>query len=49
MKKLIASIMLGILLVVGVFATANHSTNTAMEVEPSVFSLDLGAPAGSLF
>lgn len=49
MKKLIASVMFGALLVVGVLASTNHETDTAMEVEPTVFSMDVQAPAGSLY
>jgi len=48
MKKLITSIMLGALLVVGAF-TANQTTDSAMDAEPTVFSVDMEAPAGSLF
>jgi len=41
MKKLIASIMFGALVMVGAFAVTTQPADTAMEVEPTVFSVEL--------
>lgn len=51
MKKFISTVSLGALLVVGfMFVQDNQQTDTAtMEWEPTVFSVDVEAPAGSLF
>lgn len=51
MKKFISTVSLGALLVVGfMFVQDNQQTDTAtMEWEPTVFSVDMEAPAGSLF